>query len=136
MANEITIAASISWSNGGSFSSGTLSKSITQAGTNGITATMEVGTTAELLPLGDISSPPGFLLVKNLDATNFVELAMWEDALGCSNPEFNPHKICKIGPGESRLITPPIQDDTADRPYVYIRADTAACAVQYWAVEA
>jgi hypothetical protein len=140
MANEITISTSISASKGGaSISSGTLSKSYDLSGDHLVCATQEISATAdaaELLDLGDIASPPAVLLVKNLDTSNYVDLAMWEDAGGCTDAEFVPHVICRIPAGQSRLITPVTQDDTADRAYLYAKANTAPVTIQYWATEA
>jgi len=80
-----------------------------------ITSIMSVGTTAEAIPLGDVATP-GFGYFRNLDETNFVDLYV-------SN---GGSRFARLYPGEPFLgrLGP---DVTAP----YIKADTAACRVEY-----
>ena len=74
MANEITISASLDFSKGGigsSLSDTSLQFDVT--GTDYHQGTMQVGTSAETLNLGDITTP-GYCYMKNYDATNYVEV--------------------------------------------------------------
>lgn len=130
MANEITVAASISVSNGGaSIASGTLSKSLTQVGTNMGTVTMSIPTTAGgtvLTKPGSVSALGHFCL-KNLDATNYLELS---NATGDTEAhEFTTGVFAKVQPGAAILME--ISTLTA----IYARANTAAVQVQYWMAE-
>jgi hypothetical protein len=75
MANEITLAIQIQQTkNGKSFTDSTGGLSITQTG-NSVSSgvILALAASAVSLPLGDIASP-GLALVRNLDATNYIEL--------------------------------------------------------------
>lgn len=123
MADEITITNSASLSNG------TYKDQLTFGGTfridqssagsaGGIRA---IGTSAENLTMTDISTP-GILYVKNLDATNFVEI-------GVDNTGFVA--MAKLEPGD-----PPAQFRVADSTTIQLKADTASCNIQFWVMEA
>ena len=79
-----------------------------------------IGTSAELLNLGDISGIPTLLLVKHNDTANFVELAL--DAAMTK-------KIAKIYPTRFAVFAP-----TAAA--IYARANTDAVKVLVFAVGA
>lgn len=132
MANEITYAVSMSVSSGGAaINSGTLSDTIDMLGVDMGTVTQSIGTSNEALDvpadvgvgndsLGSPVTGAVHLIVKNLDATNYVEI--FKDS-------GNSHLLSKLKPGEScsfRRI-----------PYnaLYARANTAAVQIQFWICE-
>lgn len=86
------------------------------AGSNTTYGTQLIGTSAEALNLGEIGTA-GYLLIKNLDPTNFVKIRN-----GSSGTD-----VVKLKPGDPACFringTP------------YLIADTAACAVEYWLIE-
>jgi hypothetical protein len=122
MANEITYAVSIAASKGGaSISSGTLSDTIDMAGTDMGTVTQAIGTSNEALDTPDDVTGAGHVVIKNLDATNYVEIF---------SDNGNANLMSKLGPGEAcsfRSVT---------TTSLYGRANTAACQIQLWMCEA
>lgn len=74
MADEIKLSSLVSFAKGGrSAEFGLLGQEIDMAGTDYVRATQTIGTTAEALMTGDMGNC-GVLCIKNLDATNFVNL--------------------------------------------------------------
>ena len=75
MANEITLAIQIQQTkNGRSFQDATGALSITQTGNSYVTGVvLALAASAVSLPIGDVAAP-GLALVRNLDATNYIEL--------------------------------------------------------------
>lgn len=119
MANEITFTASLAATKSGvTVTTGSQSAQATMAGDQMITNVQAVGTDAEALLLGDVSSL-GFVFVRNLDATNFVELSLESDG---SSP------FAKLLAGEFAVFP-------AATATMYAIADTAGCNVQVVAVE-
>src|SRR5207249_6427329 len=74
MANEINIQASLTFQRFIPLLQGSGNLNINQTATHGIFNVQNVGTTAEQLTGVDVVTL-GYLFVKNLDATNFVQLA-------------------------------------------------------------
>lgn len=76
MANEISVSGSLSVTNGKfkyqSPQSGSLKFDQTTAG-GGNPGTVNIGTSDEVISLGDISTP-GWCWMKNLDDTNYVDI--------------------------------------------------------------
>ena len=119
MANEISYTLNLVARKGGAVvNPGGITETLTMAGDDMIQTTQLIGTSAELLSFGEISGAPSVVLIKNLDATNFV-------LVGFTNP---PTEI-KILAGGGLLMTPA----TAT---IYAKADTAACRVLLCATEA
>lgn len=115
MANEITLSASLVLNKSGQSISGTVSGlAITQSGTNNIGSVQNIGTTSEALSFGDVATP-GYLFLKNLDSTNFVNFDL-------NNPAVAGTSFCKLLPGECALIP-------TRQTAIYAKADTAACDV-------
>jgi hypothetical protein len=115
MANEITITTTLTYAkNGVTWVSRTDTTTIDQtaSGVSFVQVVQNVGTSEEAITLGDISTP-GFLRVKNLDATNFVLI---RHGTGGSD-------LVKLKPGEHCLLR--LDDTDASAPYII--ADTAAC---------
>ena len=100
MANELAISASMSAVNAGAaVNSGSVSKLLDMTGTDMLSGTQLIGyASAEALTFGEITGAPGMLLVKNLDAANFV-------TLGLDSPI--TQVICKIRAGAFALFQPP-----------------------------
>ena len=82
--------------------------------------TQSIGTTAETLSLGDITGVPGAIVIKNLDATNYIELG--------GDSGLTVFKI-KLLAGQFVAFQP-----TAAT--IYAKANTAAVRVQIVATEA
>lgn len=122
MANEVTIAVSLSASKGGAIvNPGTKTKQLTMAGSNMLQNTVSVGTSSELLSLGDISGAPSAVMITNLDATNYVLIS--------GETGFTAVMQMKLLAGETVLIKPLAAT-------LYAKANTAACLIQVVAVEA
>lgn len=120
MANEISVSAALAVSKGGVTLTATGSKQLDMGADDMRHFTQIVGTSAEVLEMTDITGVPGYLLVKNLDATNYVELAL--DS-GMTD------KICKLLAGQVALFPP----STAT---IYALANTASCRVEVLVCEA
>ncbi len=117
MSNEITWNVGLTISKGGVTERKAFSGRIDMAGNNTSGSTQDIGTSAEALTFGDIAGIPPQLLLKNLDATNFI-------LVGFTNP---PTEI-KLKAGEAVLMRP----TTAT---IYAKADTAACRLYKLACE-
>ena len=75
MANEINCSVTLSANKSGVSVSSSGSKSADMSGDQAITNVQVIGTSAEAIVLGDVSTI-GYVLFKNLDATNYVEIAL------------------------------------------------------------
>lgn len=116
MANELTINMNASFTkNGATFSRFPSSFNVTCAGDYVQSGVMLVGTAAEALPLGDVATP-GYLLIHNLDATNFIEVGY--DDTGFKN-------VVKVSAGKWGLC-----EMAQAAPQV--KADTGACKAEYY----
>lgn len=111
MSNTInaSIQLQVSLSGGGSIS-GIGSQQLTQSGSHNIENVQNIGTVAETITLVDLASV-GFILIKNLDATNYVEID------SANTFDKFPQKIL---PGGSILLSP-------ETTTIYAKAHTAAC---------
>ena len=96
MANEIQISASLNVSRSGASFSGQGSSTITQSGTPSLANTQIIGLTSEALLIGDITAI-GYLFVKNLDASNYIELSL-------ATPVLAAAAFVTLLPGECALI--------------------------------
>jgi len=90
------------------------------AGADAVTAPQDVGTAWEALDVG-ACNPADLILVKNVDETNFVQIATANNGTGI---------FSKLAPGRGTLVA---AEPTAT---YYMKADTAACRVLVVAVEA
>ena len=111
MSNQITVSAllNISLAAGGTVS-GSAGTSATQTGTHSIENVQNIGTTAETLLLGDCANA-AFILFKNLDPTNYVEVD------SASAMTSFPQKVLPLG---FILLSP-------ETTTIYAKAHTAAC---------
>lgn len=121
MANEIAISAALSLTLGGSSVGSSRQVALTLSGNEGLSNIDSAGTSDAALPLSALDTI-GYILVENLDSTNFVELSAG------TGGSFSSAKFAKIRPGGVALLQP-----TATT--VYIKADTAACAFRVTGVE-
>jgi len=96
-----------------------ISMTVNMAGDHLVSRTMEVGTANEAADFGDITNV-GYIQMTNVDQTNFVE---W-------GPTDSTDYAGKLKPNESCLWRMPDASST-----LYLKADTAACDVQFVAVE-
>lgn len=119
MADELVISVAANFSKSGvsldTSDMGLVGLEIDVSGTDWVKATQSIGTTAELLGKGEITTP-GFLIIKNTDATNYVELekATFSTTAG----------TVKIKAGEFAVFR--VSSTT-----LYACANTSACIVNY-----
>lgn len=112
MANEIGLSGGLSVVISGSTVRGQCSLSINQAGTESIQNVQTIGTTTEALNLGDVTTP-GYLFVKNLDATNFIRI-------GLVTAVTSGNAFLTLLPGEGVPVC-------TRQTVIYAIADTAPC---------
>lgn len=119
MANELKITSALR------FSKGTVRYDIAESdqyvdisGDHSIYRTQEIGTSAETLDIGEISTV-GWSFFRNLDNTNYVEIGY--DDTGFKN-------LIKLKPGEYCMVR-------LGQNAPYARADTAAVDLEYIFVE-
>jgi hypothetical protein len=109
---SISVSASIALSSGGSIA-GVGSFTATQAGTNSLGNVQNIGTTTEAIVFGDVTTV-GYLFLKNLDATNYVEFDLNTPVAGTAH--------IKLLAGECAFL--PQRQTT-----IYGKANTAAVDV-------
>lgn len=115
MADEITLT----WRNditNGNYSPGAImvsNQQIDQTAVGCAEGVQAIGTSEETLSTGDLSTY-GWLFLRNLDDTNYVQLGFSTGVYGC-----------RLEAGECAMFrTEPAAD-------MYLKANTAACDVQY-----
>ena len=96
MANEITTSASLTVNRSGATFTGLGVNTITQAGSPSIANTQTIGTTSEALLIGDVTAV-GYWFLKNLDASNYVEISLQSTVTTAD-------AFCTLLPGECALI--------------------------------
>ncbi len=119
MANEINASISLGVNKNGVVLNGGGSKTADMAGDQGITNVQIIGTGAEAIVLGDVSTI-GYVAFKNLDPTNYVELGL-ENTVITQN-------FAKLLAGDVTLIK-------ASTATMYAKANTAPCNLLVTAVE-
>ena len=72
--STINLAASFSYNGTTESFASSATSAATQVGTGVLLALQTIGTTAEALAFGDLANLTGGLLLKNNDATNYVEI--------------------------------------------------------------
>lgn len=115
MANEITVTLRMGCING-NFNPGTISASslqYDQAAAGAASGIQAIGTSEETLSTGDLTTY-GWLYIRNLDATNYVQLGFSTGVYGI-----------RLEAGEPAMFR------TEPAATVYLKADTAACNVQF-----
>lgn len=119
MANEITQSVQIKASKGGASVSFDNRAFFDMTGINMIQGTQTIGTMPELIDFGGIAGSPRFVVIKNLDSSNFVNIA-GNDTMSGLNIKILPNDCCVFHP------------QSAD---VYAQADGASCLIQILAIE-
>lgn len=117
MANEIRFSASLRYASGLKAASLSASGMANQAGTEYVQKTQEIGITEEVLDQGDIATI-GWVIVRNADATHFIEL-------GATTAVYT----IKVPAGG--VVMAPWDGST-----IYALADTSICQVEYLLIEA
>lgn len=119
MANELTLSASLKFVKGStdrSFSKSGIQLDV--SGTEFTNKSQTVGTSEEAIELGDVATP-GYILIFNKDATNYVSV---RSGTGAAN-------LVKIPPGGIALF-----HCEASAPYAI--ANTASVQIEYLLIEA
>jgi hypothetical protein len=119
MANEVTFSVSLKATKNNATVNQTANLTADMTGTQMTQATQNIGTTAELVDFGDITGAPQFVLIRNLDATNFVEVG--------GDSGLTVFKI-KIPAGKANLVSPSAVP-------LYAKANAAPVNIQLTAVE-
>lgn len=119
MANEITQNIQIKAVKGGAEVSINSRQKFTMTGDDMFQATQVIGTSSELVNLGDITGAPRQLVVKNLDSTNFIEIG-GDSGLTVFS--------LKVRPNDCQVFEP-------TSGTVYAKANTASCRIQVVAFE-
>ena len=117
MADEISIVVHLLFSKGGANLDKSENILVSVTGDAFTHAVQEVGTTEEALAQSADLGTPGYMLVKNLDSTNYVEI-------GSTTGVYD----IKLKAGEVALY----RHNSAT---VYAKANTAACKVEYSLIE-
>ena len=121
MANEISHTTSLTASKAGVSVAGSATKINDMAGDQMVTIVQIIGTAAEALTLTDVATL-GFLRVRNMDPTNYVQIA--------TDASVSTGIFARLLPGQSLLI--PTEPTTAT---YYAKAAVANCNVEIQAVE-
>ena len=117
MANEISLSASLIFSKGGASVSRLENIQVDVTGDAFSYEVQEVGTSEEVLAQGADLGTPGYMFIKNLDATNYVEV-------GSTTGVYD----IKLKAGEFAIY----RHNSAT---VYTKANTGACNVAYLLIE-
>lgn len=122
MANEVQVQMSLRASkNGASVTTGSISENITMSGTDMLQTTQNIASSGwNAISFGSITGVPSKVFIKNLDSTNYVELAT--DNAGAN-------KFIKIGAGGTELFSP-------SSATIYAKANSADIAWFIVATEA
>ena len=123
MANELTLSVAANYLKSGTAVDTSdmdlIGQTFTVSGTNFVKGTQTIGTTAEVLAKGDITTP-GYLVIKNTDPTNYIEI---------DNASFT------IDAGTIRIKPGEFQTFRVRGTNIYACAKTAACVVKYLLLE-
>ena len=117
MANELKVVTQLTCTNGNlDYQGKSLSTNFDQSTARAGTFTVDVGTSEETVTLGDLS--PGFCRVINLDSTNYVELGFSTGVYGI-----------KLRANKGVALFERNGSST-----IYVKANTAACKIQFEAL--
>lgn len=117
MANELTLVVAMTFSKGGAENQRSESIQVTVTGDAFTHEIQEIGTSEEEVAQGAEVGTPGYMFVKNLDSTNYIEI-------GSTSGVYD----IKLKAGEIALY----RHNSAT---VYAKANTAACNLEYWLIE-
>ena len=113
MANELRVTTKVNFSKGGAVVTRSFSQDVTITGDAFTHGVQSVGTTEEELAQGADVGTPGYVLIKNLDATNYVEV-------GSTTGVYD----IKLLAGEVALYR-------HNSGSVFAKSNTASCLVEY-----
>jgi hypothetical protein len=119
MANEVFESIRYTARKNGAEISISSTANVTMTGNGLVNATQVIGTTAETVSFGDIGGAPGEVVIKNLDATNFIEIG--------GDSGLTVFKT-KLMPGRSTIFQP-------TSATLYAKANTADVRIQILANE-
>ncbi len=119
MANEINIQAVLTGQRFSPPMQGSGNLNINQTNTHCIGNVQNVPTAGLALQFGDCSTNLGYLFVKNLDATNYVQLTL-DSGFAQIFAKLRPSEFCLM----------PVNQNT-----IYAKANTAACDVMVCAAQ-
>jgi len=117
MANEVTVTATLTVDNGNVQMDKSITKSVTMTGNVVQNGVQEIGTSDEQLTVVADVGTYGYILLRNLDSTNYIEV-------GAITAQYT----AKLSAGEIALFRPAANA-------IYAKANTAACDLEYWLVE-
>lgn len=118
MSSELRVSVNLNFSKSGARVSKSYAATIDVTGDSFVSGVLSIGTTEEeLTQLADLGTP-GYVILKNLDATNYVEF-------GSTTGVYD----IKLQAGECALY----RHNSAT---LYAKANTAACLVEYTIIEA
>lgn len=121
MAGELTVSGGMSFNKGGASASRSYQKSVDVAGADYVLVTILVLTTVTTLDLGSISTL-GYLMAKNLDTTNYVDIGYPIDSSTVGYP-FKMKALESFGPARCKGAS------------AKFRANTASCRCEVFLVE-
>ena len=116
MANEVSVSMTLGYSKNKAAARLSTVYTVTQVGDKYMAGVQIIGTTEESFAKGDIGTI-GFVAVRNMDATNFVQLGAATGAYSV-----------KLLPGQGAVV-PWGASNT------FVKADTASCEVEYLLIE-
>ncbi len=123
MADELTLSVAANFLKSGAAIDTSdmdlIGQTFTVNGTDWVKATQSIGTTAEILGKGEITTP-GYLIIKNTDATNYIELEKATFTTGAGT--------VKLKAGEFAMFR-------VSSTNIYACANTASCIVRYLFLE-
>ena len=117
MAKEISIGVTISFQKGGAQVSRSEAITVDVTGDAFSHEVQEVGTSEEQLAQGADLGTPGYIFIKNLDATNYVEIG---STTGVYDIKLKAGEVCLYRHNSAT---------------VYAKANTGACNVEYLLIE-
>jgi len=115
MSNEISMSVSLTFNKGGASVSRVVSGQVDVTGDALTHEVQEIGTSEEALAEGADLGTPGLVYIKNLDATNYVEVGI------------TGQYSIKLKAGEFAIYRAAAAQ--------YAKANTAACKVEYIIIE-
>ena len=118
MADELKLSLNISFRKGGAVAVTNHSLSVDVTGDAFTHSVQEIGTSEEALIQGTDVGTPGYLMIKNLDATNYVEIG---STTGVYDIKMLAGEICCYRHNSATI---------------YGLANTAACLVEFLLIEA
>lgn len=127
MVNSIITTVSLTVTGLVNMATGTLSKTITPAADDVGSHLQEIGTSEEKIYLPAAIAAAGPIAIKNLDATNYVQIG-----LTSSTGVYH----LRLYAGEVALFRPDDLPDDTGVLYLLAKANTAAVNIQIWAAEA